>query len=75
MAQTLTTPTIGAPPLETKQQIQNSHWYQLDVCGLYPPENLGNIFMYRKVDHLDGPPVSSYMEEILGARSFLELMR
>ena len=25
------------------------------------PKNIGNIFMYHKVDCLDGPPVSSYM--------------
>ena len=34
------------------------------------PKNLGNIFTYRKVDCLDGPPVSSYLEYRIGARSF-----
>ena len=26
------------------------------------PKNMGNIFTYRKIDRLDGPPVSSYLE-------------
>ena len=34
------------------------------MCVAYSrPKNLGNIFTYRKIDRLDGPPVSSYLEQ------------
>ena len=33
------------------------------ICVAYSrPKNLGNIFIYRKIDRLDGPPVSFYLE-------------
>ena len=33
------------------------------MCVVYShPKNLGNIFTYCKVDRLNGPPVSSYLE-------------
>ena len=33
------------------------------MCVAYSrPKNLGNIFTYRKIDRLNGPPVSSYLE-------------
>ena len=33
------------------------------MCVAYSrPKNLGNIFTYRKIDRLDGPLVSSYLE-------------
>ena len=42
------------------------------MCVAYSrPKLSGNIFTYRKVNHIYGPPVSSYMEQILGARLFL----
>ena len=33
------------------------------MCMAYSlPKNMGNIFIYRKIDRLDGPPISSYLE-------------
>ena len=46
MAPTLTSYATGASPLEAKEQRQNSHWYQLNVCGIYPPQK------YRKFIHV-----------------------
>ena len=43
------------------------------MCVAYSrPKNLVNIFMYSKVDCLDGTSFSSYMEFRLEADSFLE---
>ena len=37
------------------------------MCVKYiPNKNLGNIFTYRKIDRLDGPPASSYLDKRLG---------
>ena len=46
--------------------LKNKHNIPIDInlmCVAYIRlKNLKNIFTYHKVDHLDGPPVSSYME-------------
>ena len=51
------------PPL---WRLKNKHKIPIgikSVCVAYSrPKNLGNIFTYRKIDRLDGPPVSSYLE-------------
>ena len=38
------------------------------------PKNLVNIFTYKKIDHFDGTPVSSYLEKRLGARPCFKSM-
>ena len=70
MAPTVTSPAMGTSPVEDKKQIQNPNWHELNVRGLYLPKILGNIFTYRKVDRLNGPPVSFYLEYTLGDRYF-----
>ena len=51
------------PPL---WRLKNKHKITIGInsmCVAYSrPKYLGNIFTYRKVDRIDGPPVSSYME-------------
>ena len=50
----------------TLQSLKNKYKIPIGInsmCVAYSrPENLGNIFTYRKFDRLDGPPVSSYLE-------------
>ena len=46
------------------------------MCVAYSrPKNLGSIFTYRKIDRLDGPPVSSYLEYRLGGLFFFNSIR
>ena len=46
MAPTLTTSATGASSLDAKKQTQNSHCYQLGVCGIQPPQK------YRQYLHI-----------------------
>ena len=55
------------PPWEPpKWRLKNKDKIPIGIksmCVAYSrPKNLGNIFTYRKIDRLDGPPVSSYLE-------------
>ena len=53
---------MGASPIEAKKKKNITIGIKL-VCVAYSrPKNLGNIFTYRKIDRLDGAPVSSYLE-------------
>ena len=62
MAPTTTSPAMGASPTEAKKQTKIPIGIK-SMCVAYSrPKNLGNIFTYHKVDRLDGPPVSSYLE-------------
>ena len=51
------------PPL---WRLKNNHQLPIGIksmCVAYSrPRNLGNIFTYRKIDRLDGPPASSYLK-------------
>ena len=61
MAPALTPTAMGAYPMEAKKQTQNPIGINLMYVAYNRPKKLGNIFTYRKVDSLEGLPVSSYM--------------
>ena len=68
------------PPLEPPLwRLKNKYKIPIGIklmCVAYSrPKNLGKIFTCRKVDHIDGPPVSSYLEYRLGDSYFFESMR
>ena len=54
---------LWEPPL---WMLKNKHKIPIGIksmCVAYIlPKNLGKIFTYRKIDRLDGPLVSSYLE-------------
>ena len=62
MAPTLITSSVGASPLEAKNKHKTPIGITLMCVAYSRPKNIGNVFTYRKVDRLDGLPVSSYMD-------------